>query len=1011
MAYSATKNGEVFFSTDSMDQSLALASAQLELKAGAAGLFSFTVLPNNRFYDEFSLVSDYIDVYRNQKLIFSGRVSSISQAFDLSLKIEAQGLLSILNDTIYRPDIHTGTVRQLLTKLINSHNDQVEAAKQITIGNVQISDDPCYRAYENYESTFSRLSDLVDSFGGYLYIRKESGGLYLDWKEITVQGAQTVNFGENLIDITRGSDSENYITVLIPLGAQIEDTTTGARSRVTIESVNQGLDYIVKSGTTNKIVGTYTWDDVTEPSNLLRKAQTYLNEQAMLYTTIDVTTIDLADAGYDIDNFEIGKVIAVTSYPHGLENDTFECLSQSLNLLSPDDNKLSLGGVVEGFTIRARKEAKLNTQIIEKIEANYTTNQRLNELKNLLDQSIQENYTLIEQNSEHIVLLAEQVANASKIFYDVPVPPYSRGDLWYRGTTDDTKSAIPGIAIPGVAIPGVGGDLYICNNDRGAGEDFNYSDWSPTYKGQLEGINKRITSAKIEIDGANGRIDLLSQDADYLRGRISTAEIKIDAVDSRIDLASSRIDNLTGDLRSAEIRIDGADASISLVATDVNKLQGRMTTAELNIDAANSEIALKVSNSDYTAATIVAKINGSESTVKVQADHIKLEGLTTINDYFKILSDGSMVATNGTFTGSINASSGVIGGFTISNTENHGTTAKGGHYYTNSLYAHYTIDDYDYEAGLTTDTDNSTYVVNRYPEQKHIVFYVRKNYHYTNWTSGANPTFYVNCEGLLYAEHSKIGGFETDTGSFHTDGVDVTSNAANSIGFSASGFTRTITIGRSDVSDSLSLHLAIGSALGITHGGVIYAAGIVSNGVHVVGGGTFVQTYASSNTRRMYLLNDNYVIRYEQKVDGYWQTYFYVQTSGQVNCYADVVVSNDVYCNKVYEHSDERLKTDIVALSLEESASFIYSVTPYKFRFKKSTDKQHHGFLAGDVKQRLSDDWAIVQPSNDDEKNIDPANPYLNLSYTEFIADIIATLQLQHQEIEELKRTLKIKGG
>ena len=653
MAYSATKNGEVFFSTDSMDQSLALASAQLELKAGAAGLFSFTVLPNNRFYDEFSLVSDYIDVYRNQKLIFSGRVSSISQAFDLSLKIEAQGLLSILNDTVFRPETHEGTVRQLLTKLINSHNDQVEAAKQITIGTVQIADDPCYRAYDNYESTFSRLSDLVDSFGGYLYIRKESGGLYLDWKEITTQGAQSVNFGENLIDISRGSDTENYITVLIPLGAQIENTTTGERTRVTIASVNQGRDYIVKSGATNRIVGTYIWDDVTEPENLLRKGQAWLDKQAMLYTTIDVTTIDLADAGYDIDNFEIGKVIAVTSYPHGLENDTFECLSQSLNLLSPDDNKLSLGGVVEGFTIRARKEAKLNTRVIEKIEANYTTNQRLNELKTLLDQSIQENYTLIEQNSESIVLLAEQIKDASKVFYEEPVPPYSKGDLWYRGLTDDETSAVPGIAIPGLAIPGVGGDLYICNVDREEDEAFNISDWSPTFRGQLEGINKRITSAKIEIDSAKGQIDLLGQDINYLRGTVSQAEVKVNAVDARVDLAASRIDNLTGDLRSAELEIDGANANISLVATDVDRLEGRVSTAELKIDAANSEIALKVSSSDYNAATIVAKINAAGSSVTISADHIKLEGIVTANQKFKILTDGSMQATGATISGDL----------------------------------------------------------------------------------------------------------------------------------------------------------------------------------------------------------------------------------------------------------------------------------------------------------------------------------------------------------------------
>ena len=642
MAYSATLNGEVFFSTDSMDQALALSSATLELKAGAAGLFSFTVLPSNKKYDEFTILSDYVDVYRNQEPIFYGRVTSITQNFDLSYNIEAQGLLSILNDTIFRPMTHEGTLYQLVSELLSSHNSQVENAKKILLGDIQISDAPCYRAYENYESTFSRFSDLVDSFGGYLSIRKHAGHLYLDWKPITIRGAQSVDFGENLLNITKASESENYITVLIPLGAEVEDEETGERSRITIESVNGGKDYITLPEATNKIVGTYTWDDVTEPSNLLDKGFSYLQAQGILRTKIDVTAIDLADAGYDIDNFEVGTVIEVTSRPHGLDAQTFECMSQSLDLLSPNNDNLSLGGTVDGFTIRAKKEARFNAKAIEKIEASYSTNQRLNDIKATLDDQIQENSTLIEQNSENIVILSEQVQTAAKIFYEQPVPPYSEGDLWYRGhTSEDIYSAVPGYAIPGYAIPGVGGDLYICTNPKDDDESFDISDWKATFKGQLVYLNRRITSAKIDVDATKGQIALLAYDMNMLTGRV----------------------------RSAELSINSFDASINAVARSVSTLTGRVQTAEMNIDAANQQIALKVSNSDYNAATIVAKINGASSSVTISADHIKLEGIVTANNRFKILSDGSMVATNGTFTGVINATAGgTIGGFDIGST-------------------------------------------------------------------------------------------------------------------------------------------------------------------------------------------------------------------------------------------------------------------------------------------------------------------------------------------------------
>lgn len=621
MAYSATLNGDVFFSTDSIDQALGLGSASLELKAGSAGLFTFTVLPNNVKYDQFHLLTDYVDVYRNEELIFSGRVSSVKQSFNLTMKIEAQGLLTVLNDSIFRPITHEGTLYQLLNLIISSHNAQVETDKQITLGTVQIPDAACYREYENYESSYSRLSDLVDSFGGYLSIRKESNGLYLDWTRPTAQCSQTIDFGENLIDVEKNSNTDDYISVLIPLGAQIEDEDTGVRSRVTIESVNSGKDYIYLPNVDHKVVAVKTWDDVTEPSNLLRKGQEWLELQGILKTTIELTAIDLANVGYNVGHFKIGMTIGVTSAPHNLDGTPFECVTLSLNLLDPSDDQLSLGGVVEGFTIKAQKEALLNTRIIEKIDSNYTTNKRLNEIKTLLSQDIQESYTLIEQNADNINILAQQVTTTAHIFYEKPVPPYTKGDMWYTSDIGGA-AAIAGYAIVGFAVPSVVDGLYICRTSRTAEQSFNFDDWEPVY---------------------GYEVSLLSN----LRTRVSTAEINISAATSSIDLLTSNVDTLTGEFESAEIRLSAAERNITL----------------------------KVDATDYNAAQIALMINNAGSTVAIQADHIKLEGIVTANSNFKVLSDGSIEATNGKFTGVITSTSGTIGGFTIDTYTLH-TTGK-----------------------------------------------------------------------------------------------------------------------------------------------------------------------------------------------------------------------------------------------------------------------------------------------------------------------------------------------
>lgn len=62
--------------------------------------------------------------------------------------------------------------------------------------------------------------------------------------------------------------------------------------------------------------------------------------------------------------------------------------------------------------------------------------------------------------------------------------------------------------------------------------------------------------------------------------------------------------------------------------------------------------------------------DGTEKTrtvIKLTADNIKLEGLVTANQYFKIKEDGSIEAENGKFGGQVNAQSGFIGGFVIAN--------------------------------------------------------------------------------------------------------------------------------------------------------------------------------------------------------------------------------------------------------------------------------------------------------------------------------------------------------
>lgn len=108
------------------------------------------------------------------------------------------------------------------------------------------------------------------------------------------------------------------------------------------------------------------------------------------------------------------------------------------------------------------------------------------------------------------------------------------------------------------------------------------------------------------------------------------------------------------------------------VENDISQIETRITSAEQKItdDAIVSTVRKSTLykndlNGKVNSTEIISTINQTAEAIKIQASKIKLEGLVTANSYFKILTNGSIEAVNGKFTGTITATSGTIGGWTI----------------------------------------------------------------------------------------------------------------------------------------------------------------------------------------------------------------------------------------------------------------------------------------------------------------------------------------------------------
>lgn len=406
--YRAYLDNELFFSTATADTSLKLLSADLSLAAGKSGSFTFTVPPDNVAFNQFNKFTSYVDVYRDTDMIFSGRVLDDGQNFETTQVITCEGLLSILNDSVFRPINYNGTLQDLVEAMIDSHNSQMSADKQITIGTITIEDEYVYRPYETIETTYSRLSDLVESYGGFLQLNKMQGELYLNWlAEPIGTNTQTVDFGENILDITQESAGSGMISILVPLGAEKENDD-GTQSRTNITSVNGGLDYLINAEAMTAIgpvVGVEIWDDVTQPSILKSKGQAYLNNVSRNRMTISLTVADLSDVDPTIEHFTIGQKVIVNSAPHGIAAQEFVIQERNLNLLDPSTNHMTLGKEQVGYISRTARQLSDNVKRIDHISSDYVTNDKIAAINQVMESYESE----IRQTSELIASMVSQI--------------------------------------------------------------------------------------------------------------------------------------------------------------------------------------------------------------------------------------------------------------------------------------------------------------------------------------------------------------------------------------------------------------------------------------------------------------------------------------------------------------------------------------------------------------------------------------------------------------------------
>lgn len=444
---------------DLRDEELILVNPKVNLEVNTVGEGSFTIYKNHPNYGKLKMKKSVFEVSDETGVIFRGRMTEHTRDFYNGKAVDLEGAMAFFNDSIvptfnfpegfiedeeYIEAAENGNVVDFfLGWLISNHNSQTQPFQHFKKGNVTVSDPNNYitRSSTEIQNTWETLkSKLFDSsLGGYLCIRYESDGNYIDYlSEFTLTNTQGIDFGKNLLDLKQTEDAGETYSAIVPIGAEVdvelvavdengdeldEESNETIKVNLTLEGIEDGeinedickitlengLHAIYSKSAVEKYgwicapVSETTWSDIKEVRNLLSKSTEWLSTQGVMSSdTVEIMAADLHFTDEEIRSFRIYRKIDVNSFPHEIEK-TFDLTKLDIDLLNPQNTKITVGKTKLTLTDQNRNEQSENIEKIEEVKKDVEENRtETNEVKN---QMVIQNTTLIN-TCEKIVAAA-----------------------------------------------------------------------------------------------------------------------------------------------------------------------------------------------------------------------------------------------------------------------------------------------------------------------------------------------------------------------------------------------------------------------------------------------------------------------------------------------------------------------------------------------------------------------------------------------------------------------------
>lgn len=408
------------------DEKLIIRDPSVKLAVSKAGEMSFTVDAEHPYLSNLRRMSGLVELLDGTLPIYRGRITSDTKDFYGAHKIETEGIMAVLNDSIippfnfpedftedasYKAAAASGNVVEFFFRwILSQHNAQVTAEQQIKPGVITVSDQNNYitRSSEEYATAMSTISDklIKSALGGYLLIRYEDDGNYLDYyAALPLTNTQSVEFAENLLDLSSETDGTNIYTAILPEGKDGLTIEALPDGDLTDDLVKSGLTIYSKSGmaTYGRITRHIKWDDVTVAANLQTKAKAALADNGL--SMPETITCKAVDLGWQdgIQHFRVGRMTALFSTPHGYSA-SYPLMELAPDILDPGNTQITLGATQQTYT-GAQIDAKRETD--RRIESTrQEISERVDESSSQVIQATHQQITDLQQNVNSIILSA-----------------------------------------------------------------------------------------------------------------------------------------------------------------------------------------------------------------------------------------------------------------------------------------------------------------------------------------------------------------------------------------------------------------------------------------------------------------------------------------------------------------------------------------------------------------------------------------------------------------------------